>query len=1001
MSILHLRRSLSSLTTKYYLSSYYVVRSIRQPLVAYTNEHSFNYQYKSLSRYLTTTTTTNSIATTFKDKYSKEKVQADDDVSFNDNTDTSTIIQQREQLTDKEREYLQELAINQQSTALIRSVPTKVHNIYLTNLKIHGRLADVLGHYKRMKTIQLTLPLPKPPTKLQILPELVEQARRHPLFPLCNQLTEVYWDLTRAGWSPNRSIIRTMLRALAEREIEVQHQLEALERPNQIHAIGISSTTESIKPEPVQPEWYRLMAECNLEQAMTLFLSTPTEVRMSLHRTLLNLLIKAAAERGDPQAALNVFEWMDLGGHKLPVPSSPPPLPSASLPDIPKNKSDLLAGMSEFLAEGPFSTVAQAARLATRPSAIAHPSSVITNLFESQLDPYERRSIVANRMRRRLQSPTQVSYAELAGAFARSGDIVAALMCIQASEKMQHLFRTRQPDLVHRRIAEMLARRGDLGPAVWIIVCRMRMDDIVPSRDSLTNVTRAICDWGRVDYAVQFLKRVRRDAPVGYFKVLDGNNTLQKHQINNYRRNKNSSKIHQETTQENEYMTNDLFEPSYDVILEAACRYARKDRLLAQLAQRIFNRRRQKTSPFREATLRAYLSLMADMGDMPAVCEALAEIRATPQCSMMINAQSIVALLAREAALKAKLSPGERWVVPRKPAPPASMFKAIVQRSLYALLPLNVVGNSRQRVSWRQVNMPATLNSTIDDIGGRVTAQHLHWMRQIAIAAIQGADFIDISSHDNKVDHDIGSYLNSCDNRLIQAINESNRKSLQAVLARAITRNFRLYEYNGVTPGVQLAALVIETQIADDVCYNYTRRQLLDQYRKTNIQANEVDEEALLAKLLPYPPSIDHLNLKYFKDLFSVGGGLFHIESNNDDDDINSAISSYYIPPLLTERVDLATRLLSLVTPRLQQSFNNSSQPMEIKLALEMAVTLYGPTATGTTSPLLAKEQDEYVNNISGYTSMDERYNEQQRLNKHLDAQKALKMANCLLQLAN
>ncbi|KAI8056270.1 hypothetical protein BDF22DRAFT_732323 [Syncephalis plumigaleata] len=512
---------------------------------------------------------------------------------------------------------------------------------------------------KQMRDIPVKLP--SADYMSTISPELAKRAAHHPVFPLCDQLTysivmqsiaelydymepltEVYWDLNRAGWPPSRYTTRIMLKVLAQREIQVQQQLEAMERPNLIRAVKYTATTNStdnigassidtfaddIAYKSIQPARDQLMMECNLEQAMTIFLATPPEVRMSLHRTLLNLLLKAAAERGDPQAALSIFEWMNIEGRELPSPTMTTSLSPA--------KMKLLEEINEFHDHLPFSRVAQSVQLATRPSAVIHPSAVINDLFEGTFDPVERRhDVTVKRQHYRLQTPTHASYAELAGAFARVGDLASALMCIRLSEETRHLFRVRQPDLIHRRIAEMLARRGDLGAAIWMIMSRMRTDGIVPSSDCLRDITRSICDWDRVDYAAQFIKRVRREA----------NHSLTGIPVND----KGDKRVIGQ------------FIASYNEILEAACRDARDNPLHAQLARRIFNQRRQRTNLFYPNALNAYLQLVADLGDTVAVCEVLAELRASITSSShhlhQASVTAIVNLLKRCEILPRSLS---------------------------------------------------------------------------------------------------------------------------------------------------------------------------------------------------------------------------------------------------------------------------------------------------------------------------------------------------------
>ncbi|RKP26275.1 hypothetical protein SYNPS1DRAFT_28029 [Syncephalis pseudoplumigaleata] len=883
------------------------------------------------------------------------------------NDSSAAILSQH--LTEANRQQLQAIEAGGLALRQMRDIPIKVHNVHLANLKISGQLAPLLKYYQRMKMVQL----PEPKYMARVSPELAQQATHHPVYPLCNQhtysvvmqavaelhdrtapivglLTEIYWDLSRAGWPPSRTMTRTMLHMLAEREIAVQRRLDALERPRLIAKLAVEGSGASMESAVQPEEWHELMAECNLEQAMVIFLSTPPEVRMSLHRTLLNLLLKAAAERGDPHAALAIFEWMNVDGHKLPTPAAQP---SLAVP-LPPAKATLLGELNAATADAPLSRIASSVQWTNRPSAMAHPSSIIRDLAESQLDPIERRRITTTqRMHHRLQTPTHSSYAELAGAFARSGDLVSALVCIRTCTEHRHLLRVRQPDLVHQRIAEMLARRGDLGAAVWMVISRMRTDGVSPSSSCLRVVTRAICDWGRVDYAAQFLRRVRREADVGAAGVLDGNHTLPRVVVSDADDGTVANGPARLSKDDEANIT--LFAASYNEILEAACRSGRTDPLQAQLAHRVFGRRRQRTSTFTSATLNAYLQLVADLGDSVAVCEALAEMRAAPH--VQLEQASITALLAllhrgssgaseavrvptpdEKFVLMKRLLPGERWMEPRKAPPPATRFKTMVQRVIHVLLPSSVVGNSRQRRSWRQdVAQDADAASATPQSSpshSTVAAQHLDWIRQIAQAAIRGAGLV----YGAPRYRDLPPTHASPVERLLCTLDQWHSVNLQAVIARAIMRECRRYQAVGVTMGLPLSFLVLHTQVRDCELFADAQRQLSALIHDDAIDTaciESIRNDSVADKLRPGMSSADHLNQFDLHDMFSLTAGIFSQHPTDADysrgNDENEARR-----PLWTERVDLYERLLACLSGQLRRAYLRTVQPGDIQLALEM-----------------------------------------------------------------
>jgi hypothetical protein len=251
-------------------------------------------------------------------------------------------------LKERERALLLTLPLVDDNLESIRKIPTRVHNAYLIELKQKNRLDKLLQYYQNMKVAsQLSVYQPPKGTTVSAAPHIGHHPSYQPPFssigqtnpssvrmrtrqyPLCDLLTynvvidaivtardetqptaklleQVYWDMMRDGWRPTTFTIQRMLQGLAEREIKVQRRLEEIERFRLVNKV-----CEETQMEALQEEWAMLMSERNLEQAMTLFNAAPVHLRMSLSVGLVNLLMSAAAERGDPRAALTVFEWLD------------------------------------------------------------------------------------------------------------------------------------------------------------------------------------------------------------------------------------------------------------------------------------------------------------------------------------------------------------------------------------------------------------------------------------------------------------------------------------------------------------------------------------------------------------------------------------------------------------------------------------------------------------------------------------------------------------------
>ncbi|RKP10350.1 hypothetical protein THASP1DRAFT_21930 [Thamnocephalis sphaerospora] len=772
-------------------------------------------------------------------------------------------------LTEKERRAVGTISQLLDDPAALGALSTRVHNAYLLELKQGNRLDAMLKHYQRMKTASQLESYTFHPKRLaksnaenreqrnpnsSRLTAPTAQMRRH---PLCDRFTysivvdalvklrpahqsvtllleEVYWDMVRDGWQPTDYLLYRMLSGLAEREIEVQRRLEKLER---VQLVNVSPS--ELHLEKMQEEWAALMSERNLEQAMMLFLSARLELRMTLPVTLINQLMAAAAERGDARAALSLFEWLDTNA-SWSGPSLRPTLDGGRDPDAVDAAVDAAteqkalerdratqSEIDQILGKEPLlqSKEALAARLAARPPAVTHPSMLIIKTLQEQLNPPERYRTTVKK-RPALPKPSMLSYAELAGAFARAGDLPSALDCIGAVRAAYGYLKIRQPDLVHRRIAEMLARRGDLRGAAWIIISRMRTDGIAPSADCLATVTRALCSWGRVDYAAQFLKRVRRGLPGNPLGIIDGGV-----QSSAQPSEKASAGGQSSADGADVFLAGaeQVFDDAYSVLLEEACQQSH-DPLNAQLAQRIFDRRRQRSALFQWPALRAYVSFAAEQGDARSMCEALSEMQRAGFRPDSECVDAIVAFLARGCrsnqadltkaisadldALKsqreqyeADLPPGEAWSPMREPLDPVSALSLVATRLLETMLPREMVDQVRQRrPGWRRL-FPKPRVSLADQ--GRIPDTQLRLAQQCAVAAVRGASFAyrrtDSSSTPSAVE-------TAADLRALA--------TTRATVAMAMLRAFDSYRrvYN-VLLGPELSYVIMEALVEEAEAY--------------------------------------------------------------------------------------------------------------------------------------------------------------------------------------